>query len=166
MFSIQTTGLIMACSPTTGIPGTPNISSGYTSQLVQQAFRCDQARVLRLLQQGGGNCCPSQPSTLKAAVYASVLEQEAATRCQANQVRQVDTFPKVGVPESVRIQRVQYANLQCSFNQFNPETRFAMYKRYEPPAPCPAPTAAQLNSTAPKPTFFGCQPSRIFDSPI
>lgn len=155
----------MACSPTNGIPGTPNISSGYTSQLVQQAFRCDQARVLAKLRTGGGNCCPP-PSTNKSAVYASVLEQEAATRCQANQVKQVDTFPKVGVPESVRIQRVQSASLQCTFNQFDPTTRFAMYKRYQPPPPCPGPTAAQLNSTAPKPTFFGCQPSRIFDSPI
>lgn len=153
----------MACSPTNGIPGTPNISSGYTSQLVQQAYRCDQARVLAQLQ--SQTCCPP-PSTNKSAVYASVLEQEAATRCQANQVRQVDSFPKVGVPESVRIQRVQSASLQCSYDQFNPETRFAMYKRYQPPAPCPGPTAAQLNSTAPKPTFFGCQPSRFFDSPI
>ena len=153
----------MACSPTNGIPGTPNISSGYTSQLVQQAYRCDQARVLAQLQ--SGPCCPP-PSTNKSAVYASVLEQEAATRCQANQVEQAKTFPKVGVPESVRIQRVQSAAIECSYNQFNPETRFAMYKRYDPPAPCPAPTAAQLNSTAPKPTFFGCQPSRIFDSPI
>ena len=157
----------MACPPTSGIPGTPNISSGYTSQLVQQAFQCDRQRILEKLQlqQGTGNCCPP-PATNKSAVYASVLEQEAATRCQANQVEQVETFPKVGVPESVRIQRVQSAALQCDYNQFNPETRFAMYKRYEPPAPCPAPTAAQLNSTAPKPTFFGCQPSRFFNNPI
>lgn len=153
----------MACPPTQGIPGTPNISSGYTSQLIQQALRCDQSRILAQLQ--SAPCC-KPTTTNKSAVYASVLEQEAATRCQANQVEQVEQFPKVGVPESVRIQRVQSAALQCSYNQFNPETRFAMYKRYDPPPPCPGPTAEQLNSTAPKPTFFGCQPSRIFDSPI
>jgi len=155
----------MACSPTNGNPGTPNISSGYTSQLVQQAYNCDRQRILGKLQQGSGNCCPPKPSN-KSALYASILEQEAATRCQANPVEQAYKFPKVGVPESVRIQRVQSAAIQCSYNQFNPETRFAMYKRYEPPPPCPGPTAEQLNSTAPKPTFFSCQPSRIFDSPI
>jgi hypothetical protein len=144
-----------------GNPGSPTLSSGLTQQRALEAARCDQARLLARLQAGGTSCCPSTPSN-KAAVYSSVLTQDMATRCQTPAAVQAATFPRVGVPESIRIQRTETRNVLCSVNPENPETRFAVYAPFIPPAPCPPPTAEQLNSTAPKPSYFpGCTPAPI-----
>ncbi len=159
-----TPGTAQACLSTQPLVRTPTLSSGYTASLTAQAIRCDQARILAQLQ--GKNFCPPPQTNNRVALYASILEQDAARGCPVSGPTQAFDYPRVGVPESVRIQRVQQTAFNCSVSQVNPETRFIQYKRYDPPAPCPGPTAEQLNSTAPKPTFFSCQPSRIFDSPI
>lgn len=135
------------------------LSSGYTDQLARDAVRCDQARILARLRNGAGACCKPTQSN-KSAMYASVLTQDKATACQPTAEEQL-RFPKVGVPESVRIQQLQQATLVCSDNQFNPETRYSIYRRFVPQAPCPPPTATQLNSTNPKPSYIpGCDPGR------
>ena len=132
-------------------------------QLIDNAKRCNANNALARARMVYGKACGTcgTPTSNKIVPTESSLLTANLSTCAVQAI--VRPLP---VPESVRIQRVQSAAIECSYNQFNPETRFAMYKRYDPPAPCPAPTAAQLNSTAPKPTFFGCQPSRIFDSPI
>lgn len=145
------------CSENAITPGTPTLSSGYTARLAAEANRCDQARILERLRGGTGGCLP-QPTPGRGAVYASVKEQEAATRCQVPQAIQRATFPRVGVPESVRIQKLIFEAEQCANNQFNPATRFASYARVVP-LPCPV---TPMNTT-PKPTFRpGCPPSRFF----
>lgn len=149
----------MSCC-TTSSPGTPTFSSGYTARLAAAAKQADQARVLARLRATATDCCPTTPSN-KAALYASVLEQDAATRCQPSPAEQALRFPRQGVPESVRIQRVITDTISCSVDPLDPNTRFSEYRPFLPPAPCPAPTAAQLNSTTPKPTFWpGCTPVR------
>jgi hypothetical protein len=149
------------CAPTNGIPGTPTLSSGLTQQKVQDAARRDQARILATLR--ASNCgCPTPPNP-RGAIYSSVLTQDKATSCQPSPVTQALTYPKQGVPESIRIQRLTTQALECSVNPVNPITRFSYLKpRGVVVPPCPGPTAEQLNSTTPKPTFWpGCQPTRF-----
>ncbi len=140
------------CSGTSITPGTGNISSGYTSQLQSKAVQCDQERLLARLR--SVDCCTAPPQTPKGAVYSSILEQNAMTRCQPVPTTQSFLFPRVGVPESVRIQRVQDHAFLCS--SITPVTRFI------PPVPCP-PVTGQGNPVNPKPTNQpGCTPSRFF----
>jgi hypothetical protein len=139
-------------------PGTPTLSSGYTAMRAANAIRCDQAQVLLSLQNrvGGDQCCRT-PVNNKAALYASVLEQDHATRCQPSQVDQALMFPKRATTESIRIQKATTNAILCG------GVNNSLYRRFVPQAPCPPPTAEQLNSTTPKPTFApGCTPSRFF----
>ena len=151
----------MSCCPS-GNPGTPTFSSGLTAQRAAEAVRADQARLLSRLRVGSDSCCPPPRPNTKSAIFSSVLTQDQASRCQPSAAVQALTYPKVGVPESVRIQRLTTETIECAYNPNNPETRFNSYVRFVPQAPCPAPTAAQLNSTNPKPTFWpGCTPQRF-----
>lgn len=148
------------CTQTNGHPGTPTFSSGLTAQKTAAAIRCDQNRLLQNLRAGADSCCPVPPST-KSAIYSSVLTQERAMACQPSPVIQSFTYPRVGTTESIRIQKKMDSLLTCSTDPLSDESRYVLYRRQNPPAPCPPPTAAQLNSTTPKPTFFpGCTPTR------
>jgi len=150
------------CRPDIVTPGTPTSSGGRTSALSARAIRCDQARLLYKLQGGTGQCFPSSGSN-RPALYASVLEQDAATQCgqgpttvpngstlgpdgvsNKTSVSVLKTeleYPKVGVPASIITQDIQQQVLLASVNQFNPVTRFAEYARNIPLArgvvPCP-----------------------------
>ena len=150
------------CRPDIVTPGTPTSSGGRTSALSARAIRCDQARLLYRLQGGTGQCFPSSGSN-RPALYASVLEQDAATQCGQGQntvpngstlgptgvsnktsvsvLRTQMDFPRVGVPASIITEDIQQQVLLASVNQFNPDTRFAMYARNIPLArgvvPCP-----------------------------
>jgi hypothetical protein len=144
------------CDRTT--PGTPTLSSGYTAMKAANAIRADQAQILLRLQGrvGSDQSCPG-PVSNKVAMYASVLEQDHATRCQPSQAVQALTFPKRASTESVRIQKTMTDAILCG------GVNNSLYRRFVPQAACPPPTAEQLNSTAPKPTFApGCTPSRFF----
>jgi hypothetical protein len=149
-----------SCTQTNGHPGTPTFSSGLTSQKALAASRCDQNRLLERLRVGAGTCCPGTPST-KTAIYSSILTQERATACQPSPLVQSLTFPRVGTTENIRIQKKMDALLTCSTDPLDNSSRYVLYRRQNPPAPCPPTPAEQLNSTTPKPTFFpGCTPTR------
>lgn len=150
-----------ACINSTAIPGTPTLSSGLTAQRAREAMRCDQARVLAMLRADAGTCC-RLPQTNKSAVYASVLEDDRATRCQPGPVVQAFDFPRAGTTESIRIQRTTTNTLRCSIDPRNPNTAISNVTRTVIPEVCPAMTAEQLNSTMPKPPIGVCQPSRFY----
>jgi hypothetical protein len=146
------------CHPTNGRPGTPNFSSGLTSQRASAAARADQASLLARLRGGVGNCGPVRPNP-KSAIYSSILTQQQATACQPTP-DELATFPKVGTTESIRIQRTAEANLRCATSPLNPNTRYPLLPRYVPNPVCPPTPTEQLNSTLPKPTFYpGCNPT-------
>jgi hypothetical protein len=149
----------MSCRTSYNAPGTPTLSSGLTSQRANNAIRCDQARLLEKLR--NNSSCNTTPPSTKSAIYSSILEQEHATACQPSPVVQALQFPKVGVPESVRIQRKVDYTITCASDQSNPETRYSYLRNFVTIPPCPPPTAAQLNSTTPRPTFWpGCLAQR------
>jgi len=138
-----------------------NISSGYTNQLTRRAIQCDQARILAKLQGSGSACCSKPPGTNKAALYSSVLTQDMATACQPTP-QEFAKFPKVGVPESIRIQKTQTSALECSVNPLDPNTRFSDYRRWVPNPPCVLTPAETYNPNLPKPTYFGgCNPGLV-----
>jgi hypothetical protein len=147
------------CNQTYGVPGTPTLSSGLTAAAAEAARRADQARVLASLQRGSA-CCPTTPSN-KSAVFASIVTIDKTVACQANQVTQAFQFPRAGITENARIQRKIDATLNCAYDPNDPRNRYVMYRQFVPQAPCPPPTAAQLNSTQPKPSFTVCQPPRF-----
>jgi len=152
---------------------TATLSSGYTNRLTANAIRCDQQRILERLKGGTGGCSASSASSASSAtskiagggVNASVLELNAQQGCLLTPQEQL-LLPKAGVPESVRIQRVQQNVLSCSVDPLDPLTRFSMYTRFVPQAPCPPPTAAQLNSTQPIAPTRGCFHSRFYSPPL
>jgi hypothetical protein len=148
------------CSRTNGIPGTPTLSSGLTQQAAAAAARADQARVLASLQNQGSCGCPGVQSN-KGAYFASILEDDHATRCQPGPVVQAYLFPRAGTTENIRIQKKMDSLLTCATDPMDPATRYPLYRRFVPQAPCPPPTAEQLNSTQPKPSFTICQPPRF-----
>ncbi len=147
------------CPQTTVTPNFPTSSSGHTAQLAAAAVRCDTARILERLRGGGGAACAPTPPNPRAAVYASVLEQDAATSCQITGPAAL-ALPKRAMNASQLTLKRQQAVAVCANDQFNAATRFSSYVRVVPQAVCPPTPAEQLNSTAPKPTFYGCQPSR------
>lgn len=143
------------------MPGSgANTSGGYTDSLVSSALRCDQQRVLERLKGGAAACCAS-PILTKTALPASVLEIQKARGCPLTAQQEL-LLPKAGIPESERIARVQQAVWTQSTNPTDPNARFSNYTRFVPQAPCPPPTAEQLNSTQPAAPMIGCQPSRFF----
>jgi len=133
------------CPPNIVTPGTPTSSGGRTNQLSVQAIQCDQARILYRLRGGTGQCIPGNGSN-KAAVYASILEQKAATQCG-----EIVSDPS-GVPASIVTQNLQTQVLLASVNQFNPATRFASYARNIPlprgTVPCPVIPAGATEITS------------------
>jgi hypothetical protein len=150
-----------SCINYTAIPGTPTLSSGLTAQKAQQAIRCDQARILAMLQNGAGTCC-KLPQTNKVALFASILEDDRATRCQPSPVVQAFNFPRAGTTENIRIQKTQTNTIRCSVDTRNPNTAISNVTRTVTPEICPGMTAEQLNSTMPKPPIGVCQPSRFY----
>jgi len=148
------------------MPGTATLSSGYTDMLTRNALRCNTQQVLARLQNVKGNTCPSN-STNKAAggVNASVLELNAQQGCLLTPQEQ-QQLPRAGVQASIVTQRLQQNILTCSVNPMDPSTRFNMYNRFVPQAPCPPPTAAQLNSTQPIAPTSGCFHSRFYSPPL
>jgi hypothetical protein len=148
----------MTDTTSTVVPGTPTLSSGYTTRLAEDAVRCDQARLLARLQSVTGSPCQPQPTPGPGAAWASILELDASRGCPPPASVQLQTFPKVAVPESIRIQRLIQQNELCSTNPFNPNARFSQYVRFIP-TPCPVTPMP----TIPRPTFRpGCTPSRFF----
>jgi hypothetical protein len=160
-----------SCISTTRTPGTPTSGSGYASRLAKNAVLCDQARLLYNLRNisGGNGCACTKPTSSKSAVYSSILEQEAANRCNglvsngqtsgssgtsATNTQNILNFPKTAVQQSVRIQQIIDLTNQNGRNPSDPNTRFSSYNRIIIPLPCPVP-AEQLNSTLPKPSMSG-----------
>jgi hypothetical protein len=144
------------------MPGaTATLSSGYTNKLTADALRCDKQRVLARLQNGAVRPCPLRPLP-GGGVDASILELDAQRGCQnqsnqssAQSIQAQFEYPRAGIPESVRIQRVQQNVITASVNPLDPLTRFSMYDRNILPLVCPPPV---INSTQPRAPMRNCVP--------
>jgi len=117
------------------MPGTANISSGYTSQLQSKAANCDQVRLLARLQ-GFTDSQRSIPST-SWPPGSSTLERKAQAGCK--NPTDVLAFPKKSIISSAYTLSLQTKVYACS----------VPYK-YDSQC-CPAPTIT--NAGVPKPSL-------------
>ena len=132
-------------------------SSGYTQRLVDNARRCDQERILKMLQSQAPGCCASSSSPKLNIPASSSIELKKQASCQIFGPSAL-TYPKAGVPEGIRIQ-----HLIDSANRCGLPTQGTYRPLNRPSLPiCVPPTAEQLNSTQPTAPMIGCQPSRFF----
>lgn len=131
-------------------------SSGYTQRLVDEARRCDQQRILAMLQNQRPGCCSPVVAPNLNVPASSSLELKRQASCQIVGPDAL-LLPKAGIPEGVRIQHLIDAKNRCGAPSPGsyPQNR-------APLAPCAPPTAEQLNSTQPPAPLIGCQPSRFF----
>ena len=147
-----------------------NLASGYVEQMRQKALECERDNILSRFRGNIEVCCvPPAVRGDIGAVYRTVpLGSELTKKADACAQEQArvgvldGTFPKVALSSGAYTQRTRDNALTAVCNAFNPDERFAAYKRFEPPVPCPAPTTEQLNSTQP-PAWMPaaiCQPSR------
>ena len=115
-----------------------NLSSGYTSQLIDQVNRCSDPPLSR-----SDNCCTKTvPGPQPVAVLSSTLLAKRAV-CPKPSPAQFALFPKVAIPSSARTQAIQGSLEGCRL--VSATQRFARYNRYDPPVPCqPLPASANM----------------------
>ena len=109
---------------------------------------------------GAGPCvpCVRQQPVLQATVpAASALLDKNVTACLIlNRIIGVEGC----IPESLRIARLQQANVDASRDPMNPDTRFSAYKRPIPPPICPPIPQNLLNASTGYSQGLRCQPPR------
>lgn len=129
-----------------------NFSSGHTSRLANQTIACGIPAVAQRASADG--CCKAVvPPGPVARLPSMVLESRA---CPQPTPAQFALYPKVAVPESVRVQNL--ANRVCQTYSDPVTQRFAQYRRFQPAPPCqPLPPEANMAGIS-KPSTRGCPP--------
>ena len=122
------------------MPGTPNISSGYTSHLQSRAVNCDQARLLARLQGTHDYVKPTRTTAWPPA--SSTLELNAQAGCSTP--TDVLAFPKTAILSSVYTRIVQDETINRTY-------RFSEYFRNFPEPCCSAKKVT--NAGMPKPSL-------------
>jgi hypothetical protein len=107
-----------------------NLSSGYTSQLIDQAVYCGITKSASIAY--SEPCCNNSGTTSAAASQPSMIIFKNA--CQPPTPAEFALYPKVAVLSSVRTQAL--ANQVCA-SLPDPTQRFSQYQRYQVPVPCP-----------------------------
>jgi hypothetical protein len=131
------------------MPGTGNLASGQTSLIIQRALQCDQTRILERLKNVQ---CPLPRPSNGSATAASILEIMAAKGCPPTP-QELLTYPQKATTSGINTLAIQNNTVLCGITGVN---RVIV-------APCPGPTAAQLNSTTPKPSVKYCYSKRIYN---
>jgi len=109
-----------------------NLSSGYTQQLIENSKYCKIAKLLSVAY--SEPCCnnPGLTDSTNTASQPSMLLLASSCR-RLPTPAELDQFPKVAVPSSVRLQQ----KISVCSDSISPENRFAQYRRYQAPAVCP-----------------------------
>ena len=131
------------------MPGTGNLSSGQTSLIIKKAQECERENVLKKLK---NIQCPLSRPSKKSAFFASILEQDASRGCPPTP-QELLLFPQKATTSGIHTLAIQQKNVVCGTT--GPNRVFI--------PPCPGPTAAQLNSTTPKPSINFCYSKRIYN---
>jgi hypothetical protein len=127
-------------------------SSGLTDSLTRKAVQCFIPVQAAKAQSDG--CCRSRMPSGPAATLPSMLLAARAAACRGPTPAEFAQYPKVAVPESVRVQNL--ANRVCDPMAAGGVNRFAQYNRYQPPVPCqPLPQEANMAGIS-KPSTRAC----------
>ena len=131
-----------------------NLASAVVGRAVESARRAD--RLAKLASLRPADCCvgrvspygPQQPSQtvligqMAAAVVAAGPKGNARV-----------------LTSGVYIDNLTRQTVEASVDQFNADTRFSRYNRYQPPEPCPTYTR---NPAVPIAPTSNCYPSRFY----
>ena len=131
-----------------------NLASAVVGRAVESARRAD--RLAKLASLRTADCCmgrvspygPQQPSQtvligqMAAAVVAAGPKGNARS-----------------LTSGVYIDNLTRQTVEASVDQFNADTRFSRYNRYQPPEPCPTYTR---NPAVPVAPTSNCYPSRFY----
>jgi hypothetical protein len=107
-----------------------NLSSGYTNSLRDKVLKSGITRSASIAQ--SDNCCSGSTITPQSTSYPSMYLESKA--CAPPTPAELELYPKVAVPCSVRTQALQ--NKVCATLP-DPTQRFAQYQRFQIPVPCP-----------------------------
>lgn len=138
------------CQDTIRAPLHGDFASSVTAKAAKETFQAAPITA-------GNVCCisPTPPGPLTVQTPSQLLAAQMAA-CPLPTPAEFALYPKVAVPESVRIGNL--ANGGTCATLPAPEQRFAMFNRYNPPIPCQAlPQEANMAGIS-KPSTRGCPP--------
>jgi hypothetical protein len=126
-----------------------DFSSNQTNKLSEQAIQCSIPKLQSIAY--SNRCCYS-PGYQPSARYPSMVINKY--NCPPPTPAEFALFPKVAVPSSVRIQNL-IDGKNCSLLPDSNE-RFAQYRRYNPPVPCPPLSQLAASAGISKPSNREC----------
>lgn len=129
---------------------TTNIASGNTDKINADAIRCSLPAITRSAK--SDNCCAKNPPG-PLVVQTSSLYSESK-KCPGPTPDELARYPKVAVPSSVRT--LEKVNNFESCTTTTAGERFAKYKRWQPPVPCPPLPQSAQNAGISKPSTRAC----------
>ena len=131
------------------MPPTGNLASGVTALILKRAQECERQNALKGLR---NIQCPLPRPLMGSAMYASILELDASKGCP-HTPQELALFPQKATTSSINTRVIQQNAILCGTTGNN---RVIV-------APCPGPTAEQLNSTNPIPSRNFCYSKRIYN---
>jgi hypothetical protein len=126
-----------------------NIASGNTDKVNDRAVMCSLPAITK--RATSDNCCGNKGSPGPLSVQLSSLYSESKI-CPGPTPAEFALYPKVAVASSVRTLEKVSALETCSA----PGERFAKYKRWQPPLPCPPLPQIAQSAGISKPSTRAC----------
>lgn len=128
-----------------------NMASGNSDKINADAIRCSLPAVTRTA--ASDKCCVNNIPRETSNVQLSSLYSESKV-CPGPTPEQFALYPKVAIPSSMRTLEKLSNYQNCTTT--TADQRFAMFKRWQPPAPCqPLPQIAQSAGIS-KPSTRAC----------
>ena len=126
-----------------------NMASGNSDKINADAIRCSLPAVTR--SAASDNCCVNNVPRETSNVQLSSLHSESKV-CPGPTPQQFALYPKVAIPSSMRTLE-KLSNLE---NCTTADQRFAKFKRWQPPAPCPPLPQTAQSAGISKPSTRAC----------
>lgn len=139
-----------------------NMSSSIVRRAAESAVRADRLALLGRLRGGAAGCCvgslaQGQGQGQGNAISGTAVAQDLSRRTIAEGPKGNARVLTAGV----YIDNLRRETIEASRDQFNPDTRFSRYDRYQPPEPCPT---YVRNPAVPVAPAGSCYPSRFYGS--
>jgi hypothetical protein len=134
-----------------------NMSSSIVRRAAESAVRADRLALLGRLR--GADCCQGKVSSQAQgnAISGTAVAADLSRRTIAEGPKGNARVLTAGV----YIDNLRRETIEASRDQFNPDTRFSRYDRYQPPEPCPT---YVRNPAVPVAPAGNCYPSRFYGS--
>lgn len=128
-----------------------NMASGNSDKVNADAIRCSLPAVTRTA--ASDKCCVNNIPRETSNVQLSSLYSESKV-CPGPTPEQFALYPKVAIPSSMRTLEKLSNYQNCTTT--TADQRFAMFKRWQPPAPCPPLPQIAQSAGISKPSTRAC----------